>query len=63
MMQSNAIKQALAALDHLPDSEESAYIDSNLPIRFVLGVRCMMYRQLEFQLRNLVALYAPTDSL
>ena len=34
MMQSNAIKQALAALDHLPDSEEFTYIDSNLPIRF-----------------------------
>ena len=33
MMQSNAIKQALAALDHLPDSEEFTYIDSNLPIR------------------------------
>ena len=34
MMQSNAIKQALAALDHLPESEEFTYIDSNLPIRF-----------------------------
>ena len=33
MMQSNAIKQALAALDHLPESDEFAYIDSNLPIR------------------------------
>ncbi len=33
MMQSNAIKQALAALDHLPDTEEFTYIDSNLPIR------------------------------
>ena len=34
MMQSNAIKQALAALDHLPESGEFTYIDSNLPIRF-----------------------------
>ena len=33
MMQSNAIKQAIAALDHLPESDEFAYIDSNLPIR------------------------------
>ena len=33
MMQSNAIKQALAALDHLPNGEEFTYIDSNLPIR------------------------------
>ncbi len=33
MMQSNAIKQALAALDHLPESDEFAYMDSNLPIR------------------------------
>ena len=33
MMQSNAIKQALVALDHLPNGEEFTYIDSNLPIR------------------------------
>ena len=30
MMQSNAIKQALAALDHRPESEEFTYIDSKV---------------------------------
>ena len=33
MMQSNAIKGASAALDHIFDPDESAYMDSNLPIR------------------------------
>ena len=39
MMQSNAIKQADAAMDHIPNGEEFTYeeftyMDSNLPIRF-----------------------------
>ena len=33
MMQSNAIKQAGAAMDHIPNGEEFTYMDSNLPIR------------------------------
>ncbi len=37
MMQSNAIKRAATALDHLPDGEEFTYMDSNLPIRFDLN--------------------------
>ena len=34
MMQSNAIKQATTALDHIPNGEEFTFMDSNLPIRF-----------------------------